>query len=327
MAPPDQVLVQFQASGQGNPPVMRVTREGRVAEDPAPVGIAVYWDYAPLTGQIAYSPSFFHPSPVGSRSVTSLHVFDYSTGQDAEWIADNVSRAAWSPGSGPGGALQLAVSLWNNESARYDLALVDTSGGVNFLVVLVEGASSHFSWSPDGEQIAYVGSDAAPTLPPSDADLFLLTLETGEVRRVGPYPAYGTGWTGDKPIWLDERALLTPARSQEGLFRITLLDGTETFVPAFTPVEESQTAPLGEMLWSPPNQQVVVEQTTLTETVVWAYTLSEDLRAVTESYRIGESDLLLLGWLDEGESVVVLDPVADETHIWSLGERAFVEAP
>ncbi|GMR10307.1 MAG: hypothetical protein BMS9Abin28_1128 [Anaerolineae bacterium] len=287
-------------------------RPDQVGFETSPVDFALYWDYSGVTGKLAYASEFWQPARGSNRSVSDLWVYDYDTGEAVQWLPDNVSRASWSPVQ-PGRFTdqRLAAAIYNTEEGRYDLALVDGPGQVEWLA---NCTSPSFSWSPDGSQLAYTAfSIGEPGDIPEECEgVFLISVEDKSVTKISEVLSLSGGWIGDRPIWAQgQDVLLFSEASNESIFWVIPLDGSGAFQ-----IEEEETRQnVGEQylprpmhsLWSAEHRSVIGQtEGMLDASGVWVYTFSEDMRTIEEAYRInwGEyrHDLVLVDWWEPGES-------------------------
>lgn len=322
---PDRAWLPFAGGGE----TILVVHDGVVTREPTPARIELFWDYSGSSGKLAYAAQFWHPATGKDVSVSDLWVYDYTTGQGERWLWDNVARASWSPVSGgTSGDGHLAVALFDTETQRLDLALVSGPGQVE---TLVEGASRHFAWSPDGQSLAFV-RDESSGLPADSAGLYVIPVTGGQAVKVSDFASQfegtSTGWIGDRPTWaLKDRALIYP----DDPFRIIPLDGSGDILPT-TPSGQKVAGFRPEtILWSPERRQLVGQVDAMIGRSVWVHELAQDLRTVVDSHTIGgneSADMVLVGWWEPGASVLLIDAstepgmYAGELIVWSLAENA-----
>ncbi len=319
---PDRAWLPFAGAGES----MLVVYDNVVTREPAPARIELFWDYDGSSGKLAYAAQFWHSASGKDFSVSDLWVYDYSTGQGEHWLGNNVARASWSPVAGSG---QLAVALFDTESERLDLALVSGPGQVE---TLVEGASRHFAWSPDGQSLAFV-RDESSGLPSDSAGLYVIPAAGGQAARVSDLAPQYEGapkgwWIGDRPVWaLADRALIYPDEP----FRIVPLDGSGDIFPTTPSGQKVDGFRMETMLWSPERRQLVGQADTMMGRSVWVYEFNQDLRTVVDSFSIGggeSADVVLIGWWEPGASVLLIDAstelglYAGAPIVWSLAENA-----
>ncbi|MCK4898207.1 MAG: hypothetical protein KAS38_05495, partial [Anaerolineales bacterium] len=292
-----------------------VLESGELTVQPSPVDYGILWDYSPLSGGLAYSSEFFHVSESNNISVSDLWVYNYQTGTTEKWLDDNVTRATWAPDGE-----HLTAAVYNPESEQIDFLLVSGSDQVK---LTAECASMDFSWSPDGDMLAYVNALIGLNFGVDDACLgtYLWTFPNGisgaerDVSRVSDFDAqeFGGYHFFDQPLWaLEQNALIYPDQP----FWIVPLDGSPAFVPQTPGGEDPMNLPrpFGS-LWSSHLNQLVgnVDTGPAGFGGVWVYQLSEDLSQIESYYRIGEapagsnSFINLVDWWNPGESILVLD--------------------
>ena len=135
----------------------------RIAESPVEFGLL--WDYSPISGRLAYASEFFHGSEppgnvVPNYSISDLWVYDYASGQSERWLSDYVNHAVWAPDGE-----RITASIFNPESNQLDLVLVS---GPDQYELVATCASSYFSWSPNGDMLAYAVSPSMITGMPDE---------------------------------------------------------------------------------------------------------------------------------------------------------------
>lgn len=333
---PELVWLPYGEGARENQRVL-VISSGEVSIPLSPVEIAMYWDYGRASGRLAYSSRFWAPEGSSPVSSSDLWVYDYRSAERRQWLAANVVRAQWSPAVNAVDE-RLAAVLFNPTSLRYELALVN---GAEQVSLISNCASPHFAWSPDGKKIAFVvdaslGLSGAVVCPGT----YVADFEANTVKQVSEFGAQplGSGWIGDKPVWIPENNALVYA---DAPFWVVPLDGSPAFVP-----QDAQGAPPSELLrpttllWSPAFRQLVGETTSSADLQgVWVYQLSDDLRQIVQRYRIGGEGSLprtvgdlrqpqIVGWLTPFEYVFTLDlstrlPKSGwgNPSIWGLKER------
>ena len=149
---PDLFMVPY-AAGAGEGENVIQVEDGVVKYSESPVSFALFFDYSSEIGQIVYGSEFWHAAEGSNVSVSDLWVFDYASAKESRLLADNVGRALFSPPSEiRDGAVLLAAVVYNTDTERFDLAIVDDAGNLD---VLASCVSPSFSWSADGSRIAY----------------------------------------------------------------------------------------------------------------------------------------------------------------------------
>jgi hypothetical protein len=321
-----------------------VLQDGELTAQPSPVYHEVFWEYTPVTGQLAYSPEFVHGSDHNNVSVTSLWVYDYETGASELWLDDNVIRAAWTPDGE-----KVTAAVYNPDTEQIDLVFVT---GPNQVEMIAECASQLFSWSPDGSQLAYVNAIFWAGVKPACAGTFLVSFPNGisspdrEITRVSDFGSESlmSGDYNDKPIWaVDNNSLIYPDQP----FWVVPLDGSAAFIPATPDGQDPLELPrlLGSFFAPDLSQLVGYYEIGMSgQGGVWVYQLSDDLLKIEEYYRIGNvpqednSDMVLVDWWVPGESILVLDGDNFEPSeflnelwrapaVWLLDERQWGSYP
>ena len=320
---------------------------GQLTVEPSPVDYGILWDYSPLSGKLAYSSEFFHPSVSNNLAVSDLWVYDYQSGTEQKWLDDNVLRAAWAPDGE-----HITAAVYNPDTEQTDLVLLS---GPDQLELLAECASTVFSWSPDGNILAYINALLWLNLGVDESCLgtYLVTFPDGisggewEKSRVSDFKGleFGGSHEGDRPLWaLDQNALLYP----DSPFWVVPLDGSPAFVPQTPDNEEPMNLPrpFGS-LWAPHLNQLVGNVESGPGGGfggVWVYQLSDDLSQIESYYRIGDapqgdnSFINLVDWWQPGESLLVLGGDNLDTSqylsevwrgpaVWSLIENRWIELP
>ncbi|MGA9531536.1 MAG: hypothetical protein WBR18_02365 [Anaerolineales bacterium] len=336
---PQLVWMPF-ASGTTEDGSLIAVRPDKVGFEPSPVDFAMYWDYSGQTGKLAYASEFFHAARTSNTSVSDLRVYDYSTKDDAEWLPDNVARASWSPlQPGHYSEQRLAAAIFNTDEGRFDLGLVRGPGQVEWLASC---ASSNFAWSPDAKEIAYVaftpGGDGGG-IPEECQGVFIVSVEDGQVRQLSDIPALYSGWLGNRPLWTDNSGpLLFTGAAPKSVFWGIKTDGSEVYETAMGSgiTEDYLPSPMAS-LWSPEHRSVIGQTEGMMDPWgVWVYMFSEDLRTIESAYRINwgdyDHDIILLGWWEPGESVLLRDITNTSSlnpfgvaMVWSLSDQVAFE--
>lgn len=322
-----------------------VLESGELTAQPSPVKYEIFWDYSPSSGKMAYSSEFFHQSVSNNLAVSDLWVYDYQSGSEEKWLDDNVLRAAWAPDG-----KHLTAAVYNPDTRQTDLILLSGPGQIEPLAAC---ASPVFSWSPEGDRLAYINAQLWLNLGVDEACLgtYLVTFPDGitagewEVSRVSDFSGEKVGGShvGDKPLWaLEQNALIYP----DSPFWVVPLDGSPAFIPQ-TPGDEDPMnlpRPFGSIWSTQLNQLVGNVDCMVICSGVWVYQLSEDLSRIKSFSRIGDtpegdnSSITLVDWWQPGESLLVLDSNNPDTNqylseiwrgpaIWSLIEERWIEMP
>ncbi len=311
-------------------------REGVAGFTQSPVEMGVLWDYSGPSGKIAYASEFYHASRAFSRSVTDLWIYDYATDTTEQWLQDDVGRAYWSPYIPDSlEPQQLVAAIFDSDIGAFDLVLVD---GPDQTRKIAECSSEEFSFSPDGSRIAYKSGWYNESQPRPDecSGVFIIELEDGSIRRLTNTDPLATGgWYRDQPLWGESLdALLFKSFNEDSIFNIVPLGGTEwSQVGIAESIQEDYLPTPFFSIWSDAHRSVIGQTEGMMDPhAVWVYRLSADGAQIEDAFRVdwGEfrHDLLLLGWWEPGESVLIrdisnpsdLNPLG-EVVVWSLSER------
>lgn len=311
-------------------------RPNQVGFEKSPVEFSMYWDYSGATGKLAYASEFFHAARGSSTSVSDLWVYDYVTQKASMWLPDNIARAAWAPlETGHFSDQRLAAAIYNTEEGRFDLGLVSGPGQVEWLA---NCASPQFSWSPDATEIAYVATSLGKDdrgVPPECQGVYVVSLGTGDVRRVSDAPNLYGGWSGDRPIWADDQgSLLFSGASPESVFWVIKGDGSPPIAASMGANIQEDYLPRPQFsLWSPDHHSVIGQTEGMMDPFgVWVYKFSDDLNTIEDAYRINwgdySHDIMLVGWWEPGESVLLRDITNTSAlnpfgvaMVWSLSDQ------
>ncbi|MGB5844059.1 MAG: hypothetical protein WBG94_06425 [Anaerolineales bacterium] len=321
---PDLVTIGHLAPFAGPDIGLLTLKNGQLTVEPSPVDYGILWGYSPLSGKLAYSSEFFHTSDQNNLSVSDLWVYDYQSGTQEEWLDDNVTRAVWAPDGE-----HLTAAVYNPESEQIDLVLVS---GPNQVELIAECASIDFSWSPDGDMLAYVNAISWLNFGVQETCLgtYLVTFPNGitgedwDLQRVSDFGTqeFGGKHISDMLLWdLERNALIYPDQP----FWVVPLDGSPAFIPQTPAGEEPMNLPrpFGS-LWASDLQQLVgnVDTGPAGFGGVWVYQFSADLTQIESYYRIGDtpqgdnSFINLVDWWRPGESILVLDGDNPDTSLY-----------
>ena len=294
-----------------------VVRAGVAAREPVPheILIEIFWDYEGGSGRLAYGGWFWHAAEGTSKSVSDLWVYDYQTGSNVLWLANNVARAAWSPvPDAATGRTHIAAVVYNPQSESFDLVVLKGPGSS---AVVAKHVSIEFAWSPGGQQLVFARTKNFGTAVGVETGLYVVSVTAGNETKVSDYAYQDSGWIGDQPVWVSNPLAMIYADSPLG---VAPLDGSGDFIPA-----DDLSRPF-DMLWHDTSHTLLVQiETSLGAQGVEAWRFSEDLRMVTERFTLGPpgEDVALVGWYQPGE--VVLLAVAGgygEPIFWSLNQNA-----
>lgn len=323
-----------------------VLEDEELALQSSPVEYGILWDYSPQSGKLAYSSEFFHGAKDDKASISDLWVYDYQTDTSKKWLDDNVTRAAWAPDGE-----HVTAAVYNPVTERIDLVLVSSPDQVE---VIAECASLLFSWSPDGDKLAFVNALAWLNFGLDETCLgtYLVTFPNGfsgaepVVSRVSDFSGqeFGGLHLNDKPLWdLEQNALIYPDQP----FWVVPLDGSPAFIPQMPGDQDPMEIPrpFGS-LWNSQLNQLIgnVDTGPAGFGGVWVYQFSDDLSQIESFYRIGDvpegdnSFITLVDWWDQGESILVLDGDDPDTSkylselwrepaVWLLIENQWLEFP
>jgi len=309
----------------------------------SPIEFGLVWDYSPISGRFAYTSEFFHgsepaPNVVPNYPISDLWVYDYVSGQSELWLSDNVNRAVWAPDGE-----RITASIFNPESNQLDLVLVS---GPDQVDTVAQCASGLFSWSPNGDQLAYIVPTSLVTgMPQECTGTYLVSgMDRGEyqVERISDFgsEAFSNNSSAAQPFWAEaQNALIFPVTP----FWVVPLDGSPPFMPQITNgvnVSDFEGPIFG--LWNPVQRQLIVHSFGGRSGMggVWVFELSTDLRTIDNYYRLGvpanegNSDINLVSWWKYGESILVADgdipepkPLVNEfwspPKVWSLIDQTW----
>lgn len=289
---PELVWLPY-ASGNYGEPVL-VVEDGELTLQDLPVGVEIYFDYK--AGWLAYGRHFWQAT-ANQDSVTELRIYNFVTDTDRFW-ADKVGRAALSPVNPLTGEPDVAVAVHNGQD--FDLIVMPDPDNS---VLLVENIDPFFSWSPDGNQIAYVRSGELFITPAAGGDADNPAIATGLYQ--------GSSWIGDAPLWLGDSGYILFA---DAPFTIVATDGSETLVPL---AEDSTTLEGSRpfaMLYSSTHNQLIAESEWMFGSSVVIYQFSKGFETAVLINQF--DDAQLAGWYEEGESLIIVS--GGEPFILSL---------
>ena len=309
----------------------------------SPVEFGLLWDYSPISGRLAYASEFFYGSEpsgnvVPNYPISDLWVYDYASGQSELWLRDYVNRAVWAPDGE-----QITASIFNPVSNQLNLVLVS---GPDQYELVATCASGYFSWSPNGDLLAYAVSASMVTGMPTECfGFFLVTgMQSGDyqVERVlvQGTEEFSSNSPGAKPFWtLEQDVLISP----DPPFWVVPLDGSPPFTPQFSDGVSGESFPPSNLsLWSMEHRQLITHAWGGLSGMggVWVFEFSDDFRTIENYYRLGDpsnegnSDINLVSWWKYGESILVADgdvpepkPLVNEfwspPKVWSLIDQTW----
>jgi hypothetical protein len=240
----------------------------------SPVGDMALFHYTALTGRFAYGSS--DPNQSG------LWVYDYWIELSEKWLDHQVIKAEWSPAKDIEGKQILAV-------LEEDGTLLVLSGP--FQSKEIGKNVDFFSFSPTGDQIAYV----------KDEILYVVSIPDGQPRKLAEQ-VYGT------PQWaLEQNAIICPSSP----IQIAKLDGSGLIIPeemGYITKWVNHTEKGMQVLWGSDMRLLVFytnDDLILSEVrVLHIYELSEDLHTIINNqFILGEFDAPF-AWHIPGTSVM-----------------------
>ncbi len=300
---PELVWLRYSYGTSSEFPNVLSVRDGIPAYELSPIHIARFWGYGRWSGRLAFSAQ------------RDLWVYDYTTGKVEMWFPNSVNGAAWSPVPDPDtGKELLAIAIFNPNYSECSNCYFDIEvlSGPDQLIGIIPKASPHFTWSPEGQWVAFFRRPSSE----GDAGVYVARARGGEPTKIAPLNWIDSIY--DRPIWAWEHGAVFYPR---GGIHVALIDGSDSFpllMPDSKPVfVEAQYT----MLWSSLRRLLILagEGGMETPPQVVAYELSEDLHTVVDTYIIGE-DATLVGWLVPDETVILIH--YGQIVIWSLENRA-----
>jgi hypothetical protein len=228
------------------------------------------------------------------------------------------------------GGDRLTTALYDQERGHLVLAFVD---GPDEIEIIAECASTHYSWSPNNKELAYVNIANREGVSETCTGTFIYSAQDGSNRKVSNLgdEELLSGNFDDAPLWaVEDGVLLFPDQP----FWVIPPDGSPPFVPQAADGEEPMNLPrLNQHLWVPEFKLLIgnVEAMTDDFSGVWVYELSDDLRTIADRYRIEDvSDFSrayrLIGWWEPGESLLMLTAPNEFSWwgipvVWSLAKQ------
>ena len=310
VADPSLVWLPFAEGAHGDSPTVLVVRSGDILREPSPVQIHLFWDYSAAYGKLAYASEFWHGADGSNHSVSDLWVYDYTSGVITSLLPDNVARASWSPHhTSTDREARAAVALFDENARRFDLIVVKESGES---ILVSEYASRFFSWSPDGNLLAFI-RQSHPDLSSEDVGLYVVPVDGGETEKISDFSYRTGGWLGDRPVWASGQNALIVA---DNPLLVVPLDGSGDVTPVSLdglPIDGPRP---DVMLWTPVDRRLVVSGEWMLGDAVWVYSFSDELRTVERSEFLGEG--MLVGWMSLGKSVIALG--SDGVEVLELPE-------
>jgi len=325
---------------------LAVIEDQTVSIADSPVEFGLLWDYSPISGRLAYASEFFHGSEpsgnvVPNYPISDLWVYDYVSGQSERWLSDYVNRVVWASDGE-----RITASIFNPESNQLDLVLVS---GPDQIERVATCASDYFSWSPNGDMLAFAVSQSMVTGMPVECNgVFVVSgMQSGDyqVERIKAEGGedFSSNHPGAQPFWtLEQDALISPTPP----FEVIPLDGSTPFTPQFTDGMSGTDFPMPNLsLWNMEHQQLIIHifggRSNMSG--VWVFEFSDDLRTVENYYRLGglqanegNSDITLISWWEYGESILVsygdvpeprtlINDFWSPPRVWLLTDKTWVE--
>ena len=139
----------------------------------------------------------------GGDRVYQLMIAD-SDGHNSQQILKTTNLPVLSPAWSPNGQRLAYVSFSDNQSGA-NVWLQDISAGTRRPVERIDGSASAPAWSPDGKSLALTVSSRGNT------DIYVLGVESGELRRLTKHPAIDT-----EPAWSPDGRYLVFTSDRNG---------------------------------------------------------------------------------------------------------------
>ena len=294
---PTLVWIPFAEGVIDDSPTVLVVRDGIAGREPSPAAIRLFWDYSAESGELAYASQFWHSADGSDQSVSDLWVYDYTEDNTVQWLSDYVAGVAWSPRSNGTYNSKAAVAFLDSDTDRVDLIVVSEPSQVR---LVTEYASRFFSWSPDGERLAFVRL-SHEDLQPESVGLYVVPALGGEAVKLSDFSYESGGWIGDHPLWVSDQQALIVA---DAPLRVIPLDGSGDFAPSGYDGKPLDGPRPDVMLWDQDDRQLVISGEAMFGNAVWIHAFSLDLRVVEGSELL--TDGMLVGWWVPGESVLVI---------------------
>lgn len=304
---PEVVWLPWDSGTYSNPPAVLTIRSGIPQYEPFPVRIESFWDYSKLSGRLAYSTYIDNGEGTepSLEPMNDLWVYDYTSATAELWFTDSVHGASWSPVIDPKTNKQLLGVTRQINSGLWELVILTAP---HQIIATIPNACPHFSWSPDGQKIAFL------RWPDSyDKQGLYVTSPSGDdVVKIGDH--LNPGYWYPQPIWAQEHnAIFYDA----GRTRVAFLDGSEGF---YLPEQRSPYM----ILWDSQKRQIIMgfEGGEDSTAQIIIYGLSENLRWFT-SVKVIPYEGRLVGWYEPNKSII-LAKSSTEAVIWSLEKEKVI---
>lgn len=277
-----------------------IERAGKIHSEPAPAGYSMYWDYSGA-GTLAFASTDWQRAASGNLSVSDFWVYDYHRRESKQWIDSNVGRVLWGPDLDDG-TMRAAIALFDPKTEDFSLSIVTAPGEAR---VVADYASYAFSWSPDGNWLAYVRR-----APP--AGLYLVSVDGGQARKLSDFAYQDGGWLFDKPLWIPKYNILIMSENSNRPLRAVPIDGSKEFIPAALNGSKILGPRPDEMLWAGGRRQLVLSGESGYVSETWVHTFSDDLRTVVHSILVAEATLK--GWWRPEKSILLMGSTGAEVY-------------
>lgn len=305
----DLIWLPFGFGAYGEP--LTGLQDGKLLELAEPVPpIEAFFDSHP-SGRILYGAEFWAAAANDIDSVTDLWLapgsFEGWDPPPLQLFEGEIGRAAFNPASEMG--WPIAVALHNG--ADFDLMMQFGNGNQ---LIAAEGIEPFFSWSPDGEQFAYIKNGGLYLLDPLSFESSALEVNLRDADF---------GWVGDAPVWGLERGVIFYPADPFLIIPLpeTILEQTSPFVPLLPDDDALFDNRPSAMLWSPELNQLIVQQEDEIFDVQ-IYLLSSDLSFIEDSYFLEGAELV--GWIEVGRTIAVLDEFGGPIG-WDLAAEEYFE--
>ncbi len=144
---------------------------------------------------------------------TKVWLLNTETGvSQRQHLAGSTSSLAWRPDSKTYAVSQAPTGTADDDELARDLVVVDPADSQFQKRMGLVGKLSHFAWSPDGKQLAYIGGEDAAD--PNPGRLFVIEIDSGKpVSLLADYPGQvedfhwldneRIGYIGSRGVWTE----------------------------------------------------------------------------------------------------------------------------
>jgi hypothetical protein len=275
----------------------------------------LFWDYSNQTGKLLYGTEY-SPEPndpdvwVGDYT---LWVYDFRTDTSTKWLPGGVLDARWAPEVNNEGQQRLAVIM-----ADGMVGLISGPEQVTELANIKrydrEMEACCISWSPKGDQLAYI----------KNGTLYVIPTLPREPRMMAENAIGHAVWV------LDQQLLIFPS----SIIKVARVDGSGPFIPNIPDGNRVWATPESRVFWDSESRTLVfdeVHQTGVEYAITWVYSFSEDFETVIEQYSMKRKDSsYLISWYDQGQSVITshgevisIRPAPDQISLESVIDRIY----